>query len=363
MHATGSGPGDHAARVAAHGEASNALAALGDEELRTLVEAAPVLGHGIGGQVRALEAAGVPVFVKRVPLTARELLPEHRGSTANLSGLPAFCHYGAGGPGFGGWRELAAHELATGWVLDGVYQGFPMLYHHRVLPGEPTPLPEELADIERVVAYWDGSPAVRERLGELAASPASLLLLMERLPGDLHGWLHDRAEEGGPAFEDACAMVERELGAAVEFLAGHGLLHFDTHFENFLTDGRRLYLGDFGLAVADGFALDADEVAFAREYRSFDAAYTSNHLCQWLTTELTGLTGAERAAFLAAWAAGDRRAELPPAASAILDRHAPVAVRFGEFLRAMLRESRHTPYPAAEIESELARLAAATVSA
>jgi hypothetical protein len=38
-------------------------------------------------------------------------------------------------------------------VLAGAYEGFPLMYHWRVLPTPPQPLPEELADVERTVAY------------------------------------------------------------------------------------------------------------------------------------------------------------------------------------------------------------------
>ena len=30
----------------------------------------------------------------------------------------------------------------------------------------------------------------------------------------------------------------------------HGLVHFDAHFGNVLTDGRRLFVADFGLATS-----------------------------------------------------------------------------------------------------------------
>jgi hypothetical protein len=35
-------------------------------------------------------------------------------------------------------------------------------------------------------------------------------------------------------------------------LNGRGLTHFDTLFENIVTDGRRLYFSDFGLALSSG---------------------------------------------------------------------------------------------------------------
>ncbi|WP_420824675.1 hypothetical protein [Streptomyces spiramenti] len=86
------------ARAATHGTLSTALALRSDRQLGELVADAPPLG----GTSALLEVEGVPVFVKRVPLTDLERLPEHVRSTANLFGLPGFCQYGVGGsPGSG----------------------------------------------------------------------------------------------------------------------------------------------------------------------------------------------------------------------------------------------------------------------
>ncbi|MEV0199100.1 hypothetical protein [Nonomuraea sp. NPDC050691] len=75
-------------RLRAHGAASTSLALMGDRRLGELVNTATPAGSGIGGASARLEIEGVPVFVKRVPLTDLELLPANRGSTANLLGLP-----------------------------------------------------------------------------------------------------------------------------------------------------------------------------------------------------------------------------------------------------------------------------------
>lgn len=111
--------------------------------------------------------------MKRVPLTDLERRPEHIRSTANLFGLPLSCQYGVGAvgsPGFGAWRELAVHTMTTNWALAGEYDGFPLLHHWRVVP-HSTPLPEELADIDRAVAHWGGDPGVDSP--GVSAPPAS----------------------------------------------------------------------------------------------------------------------------------------------------------------------------------------------
>jgi hypothetical protein len=340
--------GTRAARLAAHGAVSTALESCGDRELRALVEAATPLGAGIGGASALLEVAGRRVFVKRVPLTDLERLPENVRSTANLFGLPVFCQYGIGtigGPGFGAWRELAVQAMTTDWVLAGAYEGFPLLHHWRVLPEPVRPLPEELADVERAVAYWGGGDEVRRRIEALQRATASVVLFLEYVPQNLHDWLGAQVAVGGEAADRACAMVERELAAGVAFMNDCGLLHFDAHFENILTDGERLFFTDFGLAISDRFPLSPDEAAFYQRHRGYDRCYSVTHLVIWLATALYGCRGEEREALLRGFAAGERPTGIPEAAASILARHAPVAAVMSGFYREFQQQSRETPYP------------------
>jgi hypothetical protein len=175
MHVAVERPGmSEVARLAAYSTVSTSLALRSDRQLAKLVDAAVPLGSGIGGRSALLEIGGKPVFVKRVPLTDMELLPEHVRSTGNLFGLPTFCQYGVGGPGpvgpsFGAWRELAVHTMTTNWVLGRQYQGFPLMYHWRVLP-DTSALTGELPDVEPAVDYWGGGPEVRRRIEALQQS-------------------------------------------------------------------------------------------------------------------------------------------------------------------------------------------------
>lgn len=337
-----------AARLAAHRAVSAALARYGDRELRELVDAATPLGSGIGGTSALLDVAGRPVFVKQVRLTDLERRPEHARSTANLFGLPVHCQYGVGsvgGPGFGAWRELAVHTMTTNWVIAGDHDGFPLTHHWRVLPDAGRPLPEELADVERAVAYWGGGRGVRRRIEELRRSSASLTLFLEYVPHNLHDWLGDRIGAGGEAAERACAMVEEELEAGVSFMNDHGLLHFDAHFQNILTDGRRLYFADYGLSLASGFELTRNEAEFYDRHRTYDRCYAVTHLVNWLAVALYGYSPEERREFVRACARGMPPADLPETMAAILVRHAPVAAVMGEFYHRFRHESRATPYP------------------
>ncbi len=336
----------HPARVARHGTVSTALALLSDRRLGELVEAAPLIGSGIGGTSVSLEVEGTPVFAKRVPLTDLERRPDNVMSTANVFQLPTRYQYGVGSAGFGAWRELAAHVMTTNWVLGGRCAGFPLMYHWRVLPG-PTPVPSDPLELERTVGYWGGSPAVRERLAAIDRASAGIVLFLESIPIGLRDWLAAQVAAGPDQVEAACAMLERDLRAVVPFMNANGLVHFDAHLGNMLTDGERLYLGDLGLAASHRFELSAPEREFLWTNRSYDGCHTVTVLVNWLVSAVAGITGvAERNEYIRR----DDPAGLPDWAAAVFKRYAPVAVVMNDFYWKLFGESRATPYPVDEIE-------------
>lgn len=117
-----------------------------------MIDEATSTGAGIGGTTALLTVDDVPVFVKEGAATDLERRPEHIGSTANLFQLPAYYQYGIGSTGFGACREVAVQAMTTDWVLADRFQGFPILYHWRVLPQPPNPM--EPAELERSVTHW-----------------------------------------------------------------------------------------------------------------------------------------------------------------------------------------------------------------
>ncbi|MGW0568379.1 protein kinase family protein [Streptomyces tauricus] len=341
------GSAGRSARLTAHGAVSTTLALHNDRALQELLDDAGTTGAGIGGRSTVLEVAGTRVFVKRVPLTDLERQPANTRSTANLFDLPLFNQYGVGGPGFGAWRELAVHTMTTNWVLAGEYDGFPLMHHWRVLP-DPAPLFEELADVERAAANWgNGGSAVRRRIDALRRSSASIALFLEYVPQNLHQWLGQQLAAGDEAADRACAMVESGLEAGTSFMNSRGLLHFDTHFENILTDGERLYFADYGLALSARFELSREERAFFDLHRSYDRCYSAGYLVNWLVTALYGRDG--RAAQVRAYAEGERPTGVPAGVAAVLSRDAPLAAVMADFFRRLTDESKHTPYPLKEL--------------
>jgi hypothetical protein len=338
-------------RPTRYGVVSTALALLPDDRLGRLVEDAPALGSGIGGATALMDVGGVPVFVKRIPLTDLEREPRHVRSTANLFGLPTFCQYGVGSPGFGAWRELAANVMATNWVLAGHTEAFPLLYHWRVLPGA-VPF---AGDVDREVAYWHGSPALRRRLDGLAGATASLVLFLEYIPRNLRDWLAERLAAGPDALSSACALVERRLRTDVAFLGTSGLWHFDAHFRNILTDGRRLYFGDLGLATSTRFDLSGEERDFLARNAGHDRCHTLMELVNWLVVNAVGIPvppdGApvERNGYVRRCAAGATPEGVPAPVAAIISRYAPVAAVMNDFYWRLFGESRNTPFPAEDL--------------
>jgi hypothetical protein len=275
---------EHSARLDGYSAASEHLALLSDDQVGGLVGMAAPLASGIGGATFLLDLDGTRVFVKKIPLSDLERCQENLRSTANVFRLPVFYQYGLGSAGFGAWRELAVHLMTTNWVLARRCLGFPLMYHWRILPGPPPrpPSAAEHADMERAVAYWEGCREIRERLLAIALSSASVVVFLEYFPQTLHEWLGGKISRGGDAADSACIMADRNLQAMTFFMNSRGLIHFDAHFNNILTDGQRLYFTDFGLAMYSRFDLSGAEARFFASHRSYDRSYTVTHLVKWL---------------------------------------------------------------------------------
>ncbi|WP_052720236.1 phosphotransferase [Actinoplanes rectilineatus] len=297
------------------------LSRYGDAELSVLLRTASEHGAGVGGGSSTLDVDGVPVFVKRIPITDRELAHPH--DTANLFDLPARHQYGMyrlPAPTFNAWRELALS---------------PRLHHWRVLPGRP-PVAAEHRDIDAVVAQFGGDPAIRARLEALAAATASLVLFSEYLPDGLPRWLSDPVTNA--------AAVERQLFALVDSLRERRLLHLDAHFGNIRADDDRLYLVDFGLATSPDFDLSGPERDFVASHGGHDADYASMRLVNWLVTTVCGAPAAPlaRNRFIRD---GRLPAGVPEQVADIVARHAPTASRMNDFCARLYDGDLTAVYP------------------
>jgi serine/threonine protein kinase len=95
-----------------------------------------------------------------------------------------------------------------------------------------------------------------------ASANHELILFLEHVPHVLHPWLLEH-----PGSIDA---VLDNLRVTVNFLRKHGIIHFDAHFHNILTDGERPYLTDFGLVLDKSFTLTDAELGFFKANTHYD---------------------------------------------------------------------------------------------
>jgi len=241
------------------------------------------------GQNRVITVDGTQVFAKSVPIAAREMARPY--STRNHYRLPCMYSYGVGSAGFGVFRELATHVRTTNWVLGGETDAFPVMYHHRILPIErpgPRRTPEALA---AYVRYWNGSRAVRNFIVDREAATHQVVIFLEHVPHVLYDWL-------GENLDRADAFVEG-IGRTVDFLNGKGVLHFDAHAANTLTDGETFFLTDFGLALDTAFELTAREQAFFDRHGLYDHGESLVSLTVPLRAITRGWTARKKAAITA----------------------------------------------------------------
>lgn len=327
---------------------SAALQDLGDDELAALLREGRV-GHGIGGAHAVLELAGTRVFAKSVPVTEEERAAAR--STADLFGLPATCRYGVGSPSTNVWRELAAHERTTGWVLEGTSPAFPLLFHARVLPGSDHEVQPEHADVEAAVAFFGGHRSVARRIEATAAARWSLVLLLEHVPWNVEDWLGRELVRGDASADAAVELLERRLLPTIRSMNERGLFHFDSHLRNVLTDGEAVLVSDFGLATSPDFELTAAERAFLDDHRLHDPAHTVARIVNQVVTGLSGAVDpvdpdfAARNAWIRRCAEGAEPAGLPPGAAAFVARFAPLVVVMNDVYWQLFEGAPFPPFP------------------
>lgn len=246
------------ARMQKHFYLSSQLAQTDDEQLSKLFDNSEQATSWARHQV--LEIAGNKLFVKRIPLT--EIEAQNHFSTQNLYNLPPYYHYGLGSVGLGVYRELIAHIKASNWVLQGEIESFPLLYHYRIMPfaGEREEI--DMERHQRYVAYWGGNEQVSQYMLDRANARLEMVLFLEYIPHTLQPWLQEHPEQ--------IEWVFAALHSTLDFLWRNGVIHFDAHFENALTDGERVYLTDFGLVLDRSFSLSEDEVAFFDSHTTYD---------------------------------------------------------------------------------------------
>ena len=332
-------------RIVTYEHISKKLEALSDQEVTQLLkEARPLGASGITGTVFCLELDGATIFVKKLCLT--DLEKKTYGSTANIFQLPLYYQYGIGSCGFGSQREILAHKITTGWVLDGKCQNFPLLYHERVLEKSNTLSPEQISEIEKEIqedlAYWNNSSAIKNRLEEMAHASAETILFLEYIPYSLDKWWQEQTAQG--TMPVTFAKIITDLFEITAFMNAHGMIHFDLHPGNILTDGQNLYFTDFGLATSLQFELCEEELLFFKKHTDYDKGCTANFIVCGILDALFGQNENKKQAVLHEYATGNIKTELSKDIAAVLIHYAPIAELIENFFKNVRRD-KTTQYP------------------
>lgn len=194
-------------RIKLYNQISTSLACLSNEKLRKILADSKPMHEGIGGKSSLISIDDTSVFVKKVPLTDLEQLPQHFMSTANIFDLPLSYQYGVGSAGFGAWRELATHIMTTNWVSAN----FPIMYHWRILPSHPGDININYwGEIEKYCQYWENSDVIRKRVLDLNNASAHIALFLEYAPQNLHDWLSAQIAKGDDSAEATVAFVDEQ---------------------------------------------------------------------------------------------------------------------------------------------------------
>lgn len=244
-------------RLSTFDSTSTGLTFLTDREILSVFKK----GSGSGGWSNNTITSfnGRKLFMKLLPLPALEL--SHPYDTRNLYHLPL--EMNRSGIGVNTWRELLVLVKTTNWVLSGRIYNFPLLYHYRIVKRRSRSL--NSLEIRDYVERWGNKRGIRERTEDAQNSQYSLLLCIEYIGPTLVHWLNSRRR-----LELYLSQTKMILG----FLESEGVLLFDNHSHNILTDNHNnIYFTDFGLVLDRQFELTESERRFFQTNITYPYAY------------------------------------------------------------------------------------------
>lgn len=248
-------------RVSKHFKLSSCLASMDDNEIHKILNGFEV-GKGWGTN-HVVNVAGNKVFVKSISLT--ELERQNAFSTKNLYGMPLYYNYGVGSAGMGAFRELNLQIKTTNWVLAGETENFPLMHHFRILKKQKKFKKMTNADEKKhseYIKYWNSSKPIDQYIRARKSAEYEIVIFLEYFPFVFKDWLKPNISRLGE--------VSKKMFKAIDFLSSKGVIHFDAHFGNILTDGENVYLADFGLGLDKNFNLTEKEKTFFRNNKNYD---------------------------------------------------------------------------------------------
>jgi hypothetical protein len=220
---------------------SAAFAAMSDADLlRDIGNVGSEQGWGTN---HIIDVSGKRVFVKKIPLTARE--HENPRSLDNLFDLPSFYNYALMSAGLGAYRELHAHLTTTKAVLAGEMKNVPLLFHYRIVDRPRPAASIDETEHADVVRNWANSAQIGSYLRARHEAPFEIVLCLEHFPSCLGfaGWFATNTHR--------IWDIADTIFKAITDMRRCGLLHFDCQFNNIVTNGTEFFLTDFGLTMPE----------------------------------------------------------------------------------------------------------------
>lgn len=241
-------------RIKLHKKMSQICA--GYKDIKTLLENAETKTMG-WGENYITTMSDSKIFIKSLKITQKEY--DNKFDTSNLFNLPTFYNYGIGSAGINVWRELSMHIKTTKYVIDNKCRNFPLLYHYRVMVGDPK---RTIKYDAKYLKYWNSSKNIKKYLDEKNKTKYRLLLFLEYFPNVAYKYL--------PETKNIKSFYLQSMNI-INFLNKKHILHFDAHLGNFLVDDSgNFYLSDFGLCIDKTYKLSDREVNFMTQNKKYD---------------------------------------------------------------------------------------------
>lgn len=104
-------------------------------------------------------------------------------------------------------------------------------------------------------------------------APYEIWLVLEHVPHVLARWL--------PAHPERTGDVVAQVLDTITFLRRNGIVHFDAHFGNIVTDGSTAFLTDYGLVNDGRFDLTKTERTFLERHSHYDYGAFLSQFSPW----------------------------------------------------------------------------------
>lgn len=252
-------------RIKTYSDISNKLSYMSNNDIAKLLHT-ETSSKG-WGKTNIITINKTKIFVKSIPITDKEY--DNMFDTSNLFNLPVFYNYGVKSAGINCYRELLMHIKTTNWVINGEIENFKLMYHYRIMEKSPT----EIIDYDtskKNIMRWNNNQNIKKYLIAKSKASFEIVLFLEYIPYVLYNWLTYDI--------DKINMYITQMKLIVSFLQNNNIIHFDGGIHNIVTDGKTIYLTDFGLVLDMDFKLNKQEKTFFKVNSMYDLAFMYDHI-------------------------------------------------------------------------------------